>query len=188
MTPTEILSDEHRLIEQVLDCLDKAAGRLEDGDAIDPEFFLDAAEFVTGFADRCHHSKEEDILFVALTACDMPQDRGPVAVMLHEHDAGRQYTQGFRSAAEQLKAGDAGAATDVVRNVFDYVGLMREHIVKEDKVLFPMAEQLITGDDLQKLSRDFEQVIAEHEASGKIAKYQALVHKLVAALETETAA
>jgi hemerythrin-like domain-containing protein len=185
MTPTEILSDEHRLIGQVLDCLEEAAGRLEDGDEIDPEFFLDAAEFVTGFADRCHHGKEEDLLFVAMTARDMPQDSGPVAVMLHEHDTGRQFTQGFRSAAEQMKAGDAGAASEVVRNVFDFVNLLREHILKEDNVLFPMADQLLSGDEMQKLSREFERVTAADEASGRIGRYRTLAHDLSAALETE---
>jgi hemerythrin-like domain-containing protein len=51
MKATEILMQEHRLIEQVLDYLEEAAGRLEDGEKIDPDFFIDAADFVAGFAD-----------------------------------------------------------------------------------------------------------------------------------------
>jgi hemerythrin-like domain-containing protein len=107
--------------------------------------------------------------------------------MLHEHHVGRQYTQGFQSAAERMKAGDAAAASDVVQNVFDYVGLLREHIVKEDMVLFPMAEQLITGHALQNLSREFERVVAEDEVQGQTARYQALAQKLADALDRETA-
>ena len=149
MTPTEILMQEHRLIEQVLDCLEDSAGRLEDGENVSPDFFLDAADFVAGFADRCHHKKEEDILFVAMTAKDMSQDEGPVAVMFHEHEEGRRFTAGFRSAADQMKSGNVGAAADLIRNVFDYVNLLREHIVKEDNVLFPIAEQVIPVDDMQ---------------------------------------
>jgi len=186
MTPTEILSGEHRLIVAVLDCLEEAAERLDDGDAVSPEFFLDAADFVAGFADKCHHGKEEDILFVAMTARDMPRDSGPVAVMLREHDAGRQYTAAFRSAAEQMKAGDASAAADVVLNVFDYVNLLREHIIKEDKVLFPMAEQIIPADTMQQVSEDFQRVIGEDAKNGIPAKYQALAEKLSQALNEET--
>lgn len=178
MTPTDILKDEHRLIEQVLDCLEDAAERLNIGEMVDPDIFLDAAEFVTGFADRCHHGKEEDILFVAMTARDMPQDSGPVAVMLHEHEEGRRLTAGFRSAAEQMKNGDASGSVDVVRNVFDYVNLLREHIAKEDNVLFPMAEQLIPADDMQEMSREFEQIAAEHEEDGRSARYRTLVARL----------
>ena len=59
MTPIQILMDEHQQILAVLDTLEEGADRLDSGDKVDPEFFLDAAEFVAGFADRCHHAKEE---------------------------------------------------------------------------------------------------------------------------------
>ncbi len=179
---------EHRLIEQVLDCLEEAAGRLDDGEEINPDFFIDAANFVAGFADGSHHRKEEEILFVAMTARDMPADSGPVAVMLHEHEEGRRFTAGFRSAAEQMKTGDTSASMDVIRNAFDYVNLLREHIVKEDNVLFPMAGQVLTADEMQQVSREFERILAEDEKSGEFAKYQALVDKLNTYLNTETAA
>jgi hemerythrin-like domain-containing protein len=185
---TEILMQEHRLIEQVLDCLEDAARRLDDGERIEPQFFIDAAEFVAGFADGSHHRKEEDILFAALTARDMPADAGPVAVMMYEHEEGRRYTAGFRTAAESLKNGDTGAATDVVRNALDYVYLLREHIMKEDRVLFPMADQLLSGDDMQDVSRKFERVVAEDEENGQIARYKALADQLAAALQTVSTA
>jgi hemerythrin-like domain-containing protein len=188
MTPTEILSDEHRLIVAVLDSLEEAAEHLDSGDAVSPEYFLDAAEFVAGFADRCHHAKEEDILFVAMTAIGMPRDSGPVAVMLREHDEGRQYTAAFRSAAEQMKSGDGSAAADVVCNVFNYVYLMREHINKEDNVLFPMAAQIIPADTMQQVSSDFQRVMDEDAKNGILAKYQALAEKLSRDLNKETSA
>ncbi len=188
MKATEILMQEHRLIEQVLDGLEEAAARLEDGEEIDPGFFIDAAEFVAGFADGNHHRKEEDILFVAMTAKDMPADTGPVAVMLHEHEEGRRLTAGFRGAAEQMQNGDADAATDVIRNAFDYVNLMREHIIKEDNVLFPMANQVIAADEMQVVSREFMRILAEGEENGEIKKYQALVDRLNQYLHSEIGA
>ncbi len=182
MTPTEILSDEHRLIVAVLDSLEEAADRLDSGNVVNPEFFLDAANFIEGFADKCHHAKEEDILFVAMTARGMPQDSGPVAVMLHEHDEGRRYTAAFRSAAAKMKEGDESAIADVVRNAFDCVNLLREHIMKEDGVLFPMAEQVISADAMQRVGDDFQRVIAEDAKNGVPAKYQMLAEKLSQAL------
>ena len=188
MTPTEILIDEHHLIVAVLDCLEEAAGRLDSGETVSPEFFLDAAEFVAGFADKYHHGKEEDILFVALTARDMPRDSGPVAVMLYEHDEGRKYTAAFRSAAEQMKTGDEGAAADVVRNVFDYVNLLRQHIMKENNVLFPMAEQIIPADTMREVRKDFQRVMDEGARNDIPAKYQALAEKLRRSLSEQTTA
>ena len=178
MTPTEILSGEHRLIVAVLDILEEAAERLDNGDTVNPEFFIDAAEFVAGFADKCHHGKEEDILFVAMTARDMPQDSGPVAVMLHEHELGRRYTAAFRSAAEQMQAGDESAADEVVRNVFGYVNLLREHIMKEDNILFPMAEQIIPADAMRQVDEEFQRVIAEDASNDVPNRYQVLAEKL----------
>lgn len=188
MTPIEILMQEHRLILSVLDSLEEAAGRLDSGIEIEPEFFLDAAEFVSGFADKCHHAKEEDILFVAMTARDMPQDTGPVAVMLAEHDEGRRYTAGFRSAAEQMKDGDKSAANDIVRNVYDYVNLLREHIVKEDNVLYPMADQMIPVDEMAKVSEDFQNVIEADRKDDIPQKYAALAEKLSKYLDRESSA
>jgi len=188
MTPTEILIDEHRLIVAVLDCLEEAADLLDSGETVSPEFFLDAADFVAGFADKYHHGKEEDILFMALTARDMPRDSGPVAVMLYEHDEGRKYTAAFRSAAERMKSGDKSAAADVVLNVFDYVNLLREHIMKENNVLFPMAEQIIPADAMREVRKDFQRVMDEGARNDIPAKYQALAEKLRRSLNEQTTA
>ncbi len=184
MKPTEILIKEHQLIEQVLDCLEKAAVRLKGGEDIDPDLFIEAAEFVEGYADDSHHRKEEDILFVALIEKNMPADTGPIAVMLHEHEEGRRFTAGFRSAAEQMKAGEggSGAAMDVIRNVLDYVNLLRGHIHKENNVLFPIADRVLAGDAMQVVSREFERILAEDKKNGMLAKYEALTEKLNACL------
>lgn len=91
--------------------------------------------------------------------------------MLHEHEEGRRFTAGFRSAAEQMKSGDAAAASDLVQNVFDYVNLLREHINKEDHVLYPMAEQIIPENEIQKMAEDFRLIVAEDEQSELLARY-----------------
>lgn len=178
MKATDILMQEHRVIEQLLDCLEENACRLDDGKDIPAEFFIAAADFVAGFADGSHHRKEEDILFPAMTERDMPADSGPVAVMLHEHEEGRRFTAGFRAAAEQMRDGDTVAAMDVVRNVLDYVNLLREHIMKENNVLFPMAEQLLGADKMQVVTEAFEVIAAEDSDSGNSAKYQRLLEEI----------
>jgi hemerythrin-like domain-containing protein len=81
-----------------------------------------------------------------------------------------------------MKTGDTSAAMDVVHNVLDYVNLLREHIIKEDNVLFPMADQVVTGDDMHEVSRKFEQALAEDETSGEIKRCQELALKLSEAL------
>ncbi|HUH98515.1 MAG TPA: hypothetical protein VLZ89_14210 [Anaerolineales bacterium] len=56
---------EHRLIERLINPLENAAHYPERGGEVRPGFFVEAADFIQGFADGCHHQKEEDILFRA---------------------------------------------------------------------------------------------------------------------------
>ncbi len=184
MQATDILMEEHRVIERVLTSLEGAATRLEQGEAIRPGFFTDAADFVKGFADGCHHKKEEGVLFAALVEAGLPQRQGPVAVMLAEHDQGRAFTRGMRAAAERLGAGDAVARADVVRNALGYVALLRQHIGKEDHVLFPMAAEMIPAASQDVLVDRFETIEHEETGAGVHEKYLALAD----ALEAEAAA
>ena len=66
MSPTEILMQEHRLIEQVLDCLEALTQRAEGTGTLDVASATQALEFFSVFADRCHHAKEEDCFFPLL--------------------------------------------------------------------------------------------------------------------------
>src|SRR4030042_3107637 len=103
MKATELLSSEHRIIEQFLDSLELAAIRLQDDKPVRVGFFLDAADFIKGFADGCHHHKEEGVLFVAMIQNGMSSNNGPIGVMFSEHDQGRAFTRGMREAAQRLQ-------------------------------------------------------------------------------------
>ncbi len=181
MQATDTLSSDHRLIERVLAALDRAAERLERGEAVAPQFFLDAARFIQGFADGCHHGKEEGVLFPTMAANGLPTEGGPIAVMLHEHERGRAYTAGLREAAEQLAAGDASASAAVAANARAYASLLRQHIYKEDNILFPMASRVIPSDQHDDVMRRFEVVEREQAGTGNRAAWVKVAEGLEAA-------
>lgn len=176
MKAIDILKEEHRVIERVLTILELAADHLEQGRAMRPGFFIKATEFIQGFADKCHHSKEEGVLFKAMADNGMPMQEGPIQVMLVEHELGRGYTQAMREAAQRLDAGDESAHVEVIRNARNYTALLREHITKEDNILYPMAENIIPPAQQIKLVEDFENV--EHEEPNAHEKYLALADTL----------
>ena len=113
-----------------------------------------------------------------MTAAGMPTDQGPIAVMLSEHEQGRAYTRGLREAAENLQAGDKGAVPIVVRNARGYAALLRQHIMKEDNVLFPMADSAIPASQHTKLVEDFARVEKEESSEGVHEKFLALADNL----------
>ena len=178
MHATEILMEEHEAILRFIDALELAAEHLATGQPVRAGFFLDAADFIKGFADGCHHHKEEGLLFPALEAAGMPAEGGPVGMMLHEHDLGRAYTRAMREAAEKLHAGDAAATAGVFENAHGYAALLRQHIQKENMVLFRMADNFIQGAAADELTAAFERVEKEETGEGVHEKYLAILDAL----------
>ncbi len=167
MKATEVLMEEHRVIENVLASLETAANRILEGQLIPMDFFFTAADFIKNFADGCHHKKEEGILFVALEANGMPQDMGPVGMMLADHEEGRRLTRAMREGAERVQGGDATGLSQIAKNALDYTTLLREHIQKEDNVLFPMADDIIPVEQHQQLMAAFNRIEYEDEIHEK---------------------
>jgi hemerythrin-like domain-containing protein len=178
MQATDILMHEHGVILRVIGALEIETDRLAAGQDVRPGFFLDAADFIKGFADGCHHKKEEGVLFKAMIAAGLPQQSGPIGVMLAEHEQGRLYTRGMRDAANRLAAGDETARAEVVNNARGYAALLRQHIQKENGILFPMADQVIPFAQQDQVADDFEWVEHEETGEGVHEKYVALAEAL----------
>lgn len=177
MRPTEILMQEHRVIEQVLDCLEAMVQRVDAGEELDQEGANQAIDFFSNFADRCHHSKEENCLFPMLEQKGMSREQGPTGVMIQEHEVGRQHVRGMTAAIEAVAAGDSSAAADFKSHALAFVSLLREHIQKEDHCLFSMADQALNEQEQQQLIQSFSQ--AEHDmGAGTHENYLDLATKL----------
>ncbi|MEW6717556.1 MAG: hemerythrin domain-containing protein [Chloroflexota bacterium] len=178
MKATEILMEEHRVIERVLASIETAARRISAGQEVPNDFFLRTADFIKGFADGCHHKKEEGVLFVALVENGMSPEQGPVAVMLAEHEEGRRLTRAMQEGAKRMQEGDPTAIAQVSQNALGYVTLLRQHIQKEDNVLFPMADQIIPIEQQDQLAAAFDQIEHEETGEGIHEKYLGLATEL----------
>ena len=178
MKATEILMAEHRVIESVLDALESAVQVLNSGVDVPADIFLDASDFIRSYADDAHHRKEEGVLFKAMARCGFPEDRGPVAVMLAEHGQARELTRQLEEAARRLQAGERAARKAVAGSALPYVGLLRNHIQKEDQVLYVMAARSIPADEQEQMLVDFERVERDEIGAGVHEKYEALARDL----------
>jgi len=164
MKPTEILKEEHRVIERVMVALERGVNRLSRGEEVYLRFFYGTAFFFKGFEDGCHHGKEERVLFPALRGNGFSEGSSVVAVMLAEHAEGRQLAQMMRLALERFQAGDERYRAAVIKHALEYVRLLRQHIQKEDSLLFPIVDQHIPSPHQELLLDGFRQF--DHDASG----------------------
>lgn len=157
MKSVERLKAEHALIERGLTLLEKAVVRLEAGQPLPGGFPPWAPRFFQQFADQCHHAKEEDVFFPALKHRGIPEQGGPIGVMLHEHFLGRDCVSRMQDAS-QAQPFDARKFAEAARQ---YIPLLRQHIFKENNVLFRMAEQVMSHADDAEVTGRFSQVEQE---------------------------
>ena len=120
--PTRILSDEHQHILTVLKILNQEIDALNSGKEIDVNFFKEAIDFIRNYADKFHHAKEEDILFVEFEKKAGESHCNPVPQMLHEHELGRDFVKNLEIGVHE------NDKSKVIESARGYVGLLQEHI------------------------------------------------------------
>lgn len=174
------MMSEHRLIEQVLLALATLADELEAGRARPRESVAAFAAFFKEFADKCHHGKEEDRLFVQMNQLGFPREQGPIAVMLAEHDEGREEV----GALAEIGRGQ-GALTDaekhsVIHHARNFIPLLLAHIQKEDQVLYPMAMNYVPAPVMAELDAACRAYDAEVMGAGEIQRLKNLAQELLA--------
>jgi hemerythrin-like domain-containing protein len=181
-TATQILRHEHEVIVQMLDASEEVAQQFEKGRKVRPELLADLLEFFKTFADECHHSKEEELLFPLLELKGIRRHGGPLGVMLHEHEEGRALIREMAEAAEEFQSGQDAASLHWARAARAYAQLLRTHICKENNVLFPMAERTLAPEEQTQLAERFEELEVGKMGAGKHQRLHAKMNKLVAEL------
>lgn len=163
--PIDTLEGEHRVIQSVLDAMEKEVASIQAGQPPRKQFWLDVSDFLEHFADGVHHAKEEDLLFPVLAERGIAEEGGPIGCMKQEHVQGRALRQRIHDAATDK---DTSALLDGAR---EFVLLLREHILKEETVLFQLARHVLSPEKTAALAAAFAD-------RGTDPRYLALADKL----------
>jgi len=177
---TQVLRTEHDAILRMLDAAEQVAGQLERGESVSVATLDSLIEFFRLFADRCHHGKEEDLLFPLLEQKGIPREGGPIGVMLHEHVQGRALIKQMVEAAAAYAKGVQGEGLRWAQAARGYADLLRAHIDKENNILFMMAERILTPSEQTSLAESFEKVEIEKLGPGTHERLHAMMEKLLA--------
>lgn len=156
MDVIEVLMNEHRMIESVLDEVHVWVDAMLEEKRDDREQLGRFVKFIVEFADGWHHGKEEEILFKTMTEHGFPSQFGPIAVMLQEHTVGRELVGQLGRFVQQTTPWDDSARHQIARTALSYVDLLRNHIQKEDQVLYPMAKAKLPQPAMASMATRFE--------------------------------
>lgn len=152
-----------QLTNEHLDVL-AMANILEKGEEIKEEDRASILDFLQVFVDKCHHGKEEEILFPAMEKAGVPKV-GLIDELLKEHEEGREFVRNM-------------AGEDFAENAREYASLIREHIKKEQQKLFPLALQKIPIAEREQLLKEFVQFEAQEIGEGKHEEFRHLIEVL----------
>lgn len=178
MYATQDLRNEHEGVKVALAVLDHFSKEIEAERAVNIDDIEQLVDFLKTFVDRCHHGKEEDLLFPALEKAGIPKENGPIGVMLADHAQGREYIRMMNESIPGLREADPESQSQFASAARGYSCLLHNHIVKENEVLFIMAEQNLTPQVHEELARGFDQIEQERIGPGVHERYHALLDRL----------
>jgi hemerythrin-like domain-containing protein len=165
MLPIGPLMIEHRLIERMISLIRQELERIQANVLVDPEFafvdpvFIDTAvDFLRTYADRCHHGKEEDILFMELATKNLsPEHRLLMDKLVNEHILARETTAKLVKAKESHLRQEPEALEHLLMHMRTLVELYPNHIETEDHHFFvPCMEYFTQAEKNALLERMYE--------------------------------
>ena len=178
MKATEQLKKEHTAVKVTLRILDRICQKLEAKERVDPSHLEELVDFFQTFVDKCHHTKEEEMLFVAMQDTHDPSDGDRIGALIKDHVSGRNFIRDLSLAINAYKDGDAGAVRAIVRNARNYTTLLLQHIDIEDNVLYPLANERLSEKRQEELFLDFERMEEEQIGHGKHEAFHEMIDRL----------
>lgn len=160
LSPTEVLRAEHRQIDEQLNVLSGALRQL--GDRGPDTDVLDRIESVARYIDHemtIHHRKEEDCLFPFLEEF-LASENLRLDARIADHEDLNIMNGKFKDALRECREVDPGRralfAAQMLKGYGLYiVHLVREHLLKEDQILFLVADEYLTAEQEAQILERF---------------------------------
>ena len=173
MKPITDLLKEHGAIKLVLKIIDKMSLELEKGKEISVSDIKNIVVLVQEFSDKCHHGKEEHLLFPAMRENNILEEISLIDILVEEHRRGRGFAKNmaeFETTKDPIK---------FIENARGYIKLLNSHIDKENNLLFPMANKTLAPEKQNELEKGFEDLEKNVIGAGRHEEF----HKMISELE-----
>ena len=173
-TATQNLEHDHVHILRLIEVMERIT------ESADPnvEHLELIVKVIREFADGLHHAKEEQLLFPLMVQKGFSNESGPVAVMLRDHAEGRNFGKGMSENISRFQLGDQAVLKAIYSDMLGYADLLKNHIGKENNVLFRMADKAFSNAEQESLLLDFTKVENKQENGHCKEDYVTLIDSL----------
>jgi hemerythrin-like domain-containing protein/rubredoxin len=156
MEPIGLLMMEHRVIERMVNALSIELAKERMEKTVNFPFLDVAIDFFRTYADRCHHGKEENILFRELSKKTLADEHNRMMkILVQEHDYGRKTVSNLLNAKEMFAQGYADALDEIAATLERLTTFYPSHIEKEDKQFFHQCMEYFTEQEREAMMREF---------------------------------
>lgn len=178
MKATADLRSEHGGVARMLGIMDAMAARARRGEHVALDDLEQVIEFLRVFVDKCHHTKEEELLFPAISAGNMTSTEPTVAILLEEHARGRATVARIQAALRGLAVIDEAALAELADALTAYTALLRAHIHREESDCFDAADRELPAAVQEELEEGYQRVEREEVGGGVHEAFHALLERL----------
>ncbi|HJT68626.1 MAG TPA: hemerythrin domain-containing protein [Terriglobales bacterium] len=161
MKATQVLEKEHRVIQKMAASLALIGEDLKAEKRVPTDTLREITQFMQVFVNQCHQQKEEVYLFAVLLKKGVPAGGCPLAVLHNEHAKEQALVKQFGDAVEMYVESKGEAHTSLESSIRALIELLPAHIWKEDYLLLPMADKILSSEDQKSLRKQFDKVQSE---------------------------
>jgi hemerythrin-like domain-containing protein len=144
-TIIEILLEEHRNIKKLLHVLEQELAVFDHSDQPDYEILRAITDYFQDYPEGYHHPKE-DMVFEKLKMRD-PAIAKSIGDVEAEHEVEAKRSRQFAEAVEDILAGREFLRKTFHDAVFGFIEHQRQHMDKEERLLFPAAIKALRPED-----------------------------------------
>lgn len=176
-TATQNLESDHVQILRLVEVME----RITETEHPNTDHLDLVVKIIREFADGVHHAKEEELLFPMMVQKGFSNQTGPVAVMLHDHVEGRYFVKEMAENISLVKQGNSDALKALYSYMLGYADLLKNHIAKENNVLFRMADNVFSNAEQESLLLDFVKVEEKSGNGFRKVDYLTMIEQLAKA-------
>lgn len=154
--PITQLIDEHRIMERVMDVMDKLAEGIEEQRPIPPDMIMGNIGMLLECNDEYHYGKEEDILLPFLEEIGKNEVKESIQSCITKYRENDKLLGTIISSVEHYSSGDMDATIRIMESIREFVANVRPLYLNEDEEIFLPLKNNLTNEEMEKLKEKFQ--------------------------------